>query len=195
MLKKTFEIILIIVGLILGSVVTMKTHLTPAHIEVKTNQDVKVVIKDGDKVVNDIEFAGISMFPIHMKGGGFLFSPTLSMEDLIIDARVNENRITKYYNISTDKDVDNCYLYAELELSGEDELNNAVRVTIQQGKNIYTVKQGEPILMDAFQLTTKDRYLCFDFYYELEDPSCTIDNINNATGTDVTLKLYGYVTE
>ena len=194
-MKKTFEIILIIVGLILGSMARISTHLTPAHIDVKTNQDVKVIIKDNDKQVNEIEFEGISMIPIHMTGGGFLFSPTLSMDDLISDARVNENRITKYYNISTDKDVDNCYLYAELELSGEDELNNAVRVTIQQGKNIYTVKQGEPILMDAFKLSTKDRYLCFDFYYELEDPSCTIENINNATGTDVTLKLYGYVTE
>lgn len=194
-MKKTFEIILIIVGLILGSMARINTHLTPAHIDVKTNQDVRVLIKDNDKQVNEIEFEGISMIPIHMTGGAFLFSPTLSMDDLISDARVNENRITKYYNISVDKDVDNCYLYAELELSGEDELNNAVRVTIQQGKNIYTVKHGEPILMDAFQLTTKDRYLCFDFYYELEDPSCTIDNINNATGTDVTLKLYGYVTE
>lgn len=193
-MKKAFEIILIIVGLILGSVARINTTLTPQRVIVSTNEDVKVEIWDGAKFVSSIDLNGYEFLPVHQDNGVFYFSPTLSMDDLVSDSRASENYWFNNFSYRINKSVDNCYLTVGLVTEGEDAIKDSIRLMVQYGKDIYVVKPGETVDTNIPLDTTKKAIQC-SVYYELEDPSCTIENINAAQGTSISLEFYANVRE
>ena len=185
-MKKAFEIILIIVGIILGSVARINTTLTPQRVIVSTNEDVNVV--------SSINWNGYEFLPVHQDNGVLYFSPTLSMDDLVSDSRASENYWFNNFSYRINKKVDNCYLTVGLVAEGEDAIKDSIRLMVQYGKDIYVVKPGETVDTNIPLDTTKKAIQC-SVYYELEDPSCTIDNINAAQGTSISLEFYANVTE
>lgn len=154
-MKKAFEIILIIVGIILGSVARINTTLTPQRVIVSTNEDVKVEIWDGAKFVSSIDLNGYEFLPVHQDNGVFYFSPTLSMDDLVSDARASENYWFNNFSYRINKSVDNCYLTVGLVAEGEDAIKDSIRLMVQYGKDIYVVKPGETVDTNIPLDTTK----------------------------------------
>lgn len=197
MTKKLFEIVLVLLGLITGSLATIRTSIVPTQVSVVSNQDVKIQIDNGGQPLTSVKMTGGSFLPIHEEKGKFYFSPTLDMNDLVSDSRVNENYAMMNRAIYIDNDIDNCYLQAELVIEGDDELNNAIRVMINdQYKKYYLSKENPVVLCDGKMLTSKNRSsTSFYLWYELSDESITIDNINNGQGAEVTINLYAYVKE
>jgi len=195
--RKLFKIVITLTGLIIGSLASINTQMIPTRIQVVSNENVHLVLKDNGNNVSSVNVSGMSLLPIHVDNTGYYFSPTLSMDDLSkTDVRVSENYIFKSVDARLDTQTDNAYLQAELLINGEDKVNKAIRCQLRIGTNYYYLSQDEPIcLTDVLLSDTKDTTIKASFYYELEDETCTIENLNNANGSDVELKLYVYVKE
>lgn len=196
MTRKTFEIVLVILGIILGSLATINTSIVPTRVTVTTNQDAKVRIKNGGSYVDTINFTGKSTLPIHQENGVFYYSSTLSMDDLVSGTSdSSENYIYYSSEISVDKAIDNAYLQIDMEVTGDDAMNGALRIMAECGKLRYTLSVDEPSVVTDIALATTGKVVTFYIYYELDDADCTIDNINAAEGADVSIKLYANVIE
>ena len=195
--RKLFKIVITLTGLIIGSLASINTQMIPTRIQVVSNEEVKLVLKDNGNNVSGVNVSGMSLLPIHVDNTGYYFSPTLTMDDLSkTDVRVSENYIFKSVDARLDTQTDNAYLQAELLINGEDTVNKAIRCQLRIGNYYYYLSQDEPIcLTDVLLSNTKDTTIKASFYYELEDETCTIENLNNANGSDVELKLYVYVKE
>lgn len=192
-MKKTFEIILIIAGLILGSLASITTTMTATQVIVTTNQDTKVKIKEDGNLVSKVTVPGKSMLPVHNKNNNMMYSPTLSVDNLT-GYDNGDNYIAKSYDVSIDKDIENAHLQVELILS-EDTMTGTVRALVNYGGEIHILSAQDNIVTFENTITTKSKAFGFTLYYEMEDESCTIENINASTGVDVEVNLYAYVTE
>lgn len=195
-MRKTFTITTTILGLILASMITFTGSVVPTRIVIQDNSTTLQIVKSAQKY-STISIGSKSMLPLHYDGNKFYYSPTISMDNLEYDSTIiNENRILfNDYNIGLSKYIDNAHLQATLELSGEDEMNKALRCMIvyDNEKKIVSLENND-IIFDG-TLDSTDKTIQIYVWYELEDESVTIENINNAEGTDITLKLYAYVKE
>lgn len=191
MTRKLFEIVVILVGCILGSLATLTVHVVPTQVSYVTNQNAHVYFSGQ---ISELNIEGKSMLPVHEENGYFKFSPTLTLDDLTTE-NAEDNYILVSKDITIDDTVDNCYLQADLELTGDDEMNKCLRVLVQQGKNRYYLSQANPSVVTDIKLSKNAVGVKFCVWYELNDPNCTIDNINSAVGTDVKIKLYANVKE
>lgn len=193
MTRKVFEIILIIVGLILGSLASIHGEVIPNRVNVVTNQDVQIRIKDGSQLVSDVEVGNLDILPIHYEDGIFYHSDTLSMDDLVQGD--GDNYFQKSYGISLTKYIDNAYLQVEFTVDGDDAINEALRLRVKYLTNEWVLSPGESILMDKEALSTTAITVILTMWYELSDESCTIDNMNAATGSNYSINLYANVVE
>lgn len=193
MTRKVFEIILIIVGLILGSLASIHGEVIPNRVNVVTNQDTQIRIKDGSQLVSDVEVGNLDILPIHYEDGIFYHSDTLSMDDLVQGD--NGNYFQKNYGISLTRYIDNAYLQVEFTVDGEDAINEALRLRVKYLTNEWVLSPGESILMDKETLSTTAITVILTMWYELSDESCTIDNMNAATGSNYSINLYANVVE
>lgn len=192
-MRKVFEIVLIIVGLILGSLANIHGNVIPTRVNVVTNQDVQIKIKQGGSKVSDIELGDLDILPIHYEDGKFYHSDTLSMDDLIQGD--NGNFFQNTYDVSLTKQIDNAYLQVEFNVEGGDAINDALRLRVKYLTDEWVLRNGESIVVDKNALTTGDMSIVLTMWYELSDSSCTIENINAATGSSYSIDLYAYVTE
>lgn len=197
MTRKLFEIVIVLLGCILGSLATLTTSIVPTQISVINNNEVQVRFWNNGDPSTTVDITGKSMLPLHEADGKFYFSPTLSMEDLNTDAdKIAENLLTVKKDVNTDKTIQNVCLQVDLELSGNDEANKCVRAYVKNGSNIYYLSYDEPsVVCYNISLTKSAREIEFGLWYELDNEYCTIDNLNSATGSDVQFKLYAYVVE
>lgn len=193
MTRKVFEIILVIVGLILGSLASIHGEVIPNRVNVVTNQDTQIRIKDGGQLVSDVEVGNLDILPIHYENGIFYWSDTLSMDDLVQGD--GGNYLQKIYDISLTKYIDNAYLQVEFTVDGEDAINEALRLRVKYLTNEWVLSPGESILMDKEALSTTAITVILTMWYELSDESCTIDNMNAATGSNYSINLYANVVE
>ena len=192
MKRKIFEIVLVIVGLILGSMANISSHFTAMQISVVTNQDAKVVIKENGEFVNDVTIEGKEMLPVHLNDDNMLcYSPTLSTDN-ITSLDNGDNYIFKQYDIKLDKDIEKAHLQVDIELN-EDSLKGAVKVMVRFDKEVHILDANNSSVLFDTLLTTSTKQLGVTFYYEMTE--CTIDEINASTGTDVNVKLYANVVE
>lgn len=195
-MKKAIDIVIIIVGIVLTSVMTINTRISPVKVNVISNEDVKIVLKENGEEVSNIEIPNKEMLPVHNQGGYLWYSPTLSMDDLVTTGSlVSANSITQTYDILLNKETENVVLEAHLIITGDDALNKAVRVQVQQGTKRYVLSQDNPEVITDVALTTTGKALQIKIYYEMEDESCTFENINAAEGCDIQLELYAHITE
>lgn len=192
-MRKVFEIVLIIVGLILGSLANIHGNVIPTRVNVVTNQDVQIKIKQGGSKVSEIELGDLDILPIHYEDGKFYHSDTLSMDDLTQGD--NGNFFQNTYDVSLTKQIDNAYLQVEFNVEGEDAINDALRLRVKYLTNEWVLSKGESIIVDSNKMTTSDMSIVLTLWYELSDPSCTIENINAATGSSYSIDLYAYVSE
>lgn len=192
--RGTYTVVLLITGLLLGSLATISTSVVPTRIEVVSNEDTRVVVSNSStQATSSVTVPGKSMLPLHQENGRFYFSENLSMDSLV-QTDDETNRIKGAYNVTLSKDTNNAKLKTVLEISGEDEVNNAIRVKVDVGQEtaILSLANSEHTF-NAVLSKTQAKQLFYNIYYELEDESCTIENLNNAEGSDITLKLYAYV--
>lgn len=63
MKRKVFEIVLVIAGLIIGSLATIHGKVIPTKISVISNQDTKILIKSGGQKVREIEINDLDILP------------------------------------------------------------------------------------------------------------------------------------
>lgn len=192
-MRKVFEIVLIIVGLILGSLANIHGNVIPTRVNVVTNQDVQIKIKQGGSKVSDIELGDLDILPIHYEDGKFYHSDTLSMNDLIQGD--NGNFFQNTYDVSLTKQIDNAYLQVDFNVDGEDAINDALRLRVKYLTDEWVLRNGESIVVDKNALTTGDMSVVLTMWYELSDPSCTIENINAASGSEYRIELYANVSE
>lgn len=194
--RTLFTIIVILTGLILGSIATINTSIVPTRVQVSTNAEVKVLIKEGTKKVSSINLTGASLLPIHVEDGKFYYSATLNMNDLIIDNKAIENTVQTGYDLYIDTDIENVKLQAELVVEGNDAINHAVRVLLKQNGTYYTLSPENPtVLVDCYLKKSQATSVQLFLYYELADESVNIDNINNAEGCNIKINFYGYIEE
>ena len=194
--RKTITITLTVLGLILGSMATIKTSAIPTRINVQSNEDVKILINNGGSQVSSVNFKSASMLPLHENNGILYFSPSLSLDDLVNDNRVSENYIYGSYEFVLNKATDNCYLQVEMVLDGEDEVNSALRCMVEFKNQHYILSPESPTaLITTAKLSKTPIAPIFYIWYELADESCTIENLNAAEGVNITLNLYAYITE
>lgn len=197
MTRKLFEIVIVLVGCILGSLATLNTSVIPTQVSLINNQDVQVRFWNSGNPLTTVNMNGKSMLPVHEENGTFYFSPTLSMDNLNTDkTSIDENTIYTTREVNLDKNVSGMCLQVDLELSGDDEMNKCLRAYVKNGSNIYYLSADEPsVVCYNIGLTKSARDITFAIWYELDDENCTIENINNASGTDISLKLYAYAKE
>lgn len=194
MTRKLFEIVIVLTGLILGSLATLHTSVVPTQVSYTTNQNVKVLFENSPAPLSELTKAGKSMLPLHEENGQFKFSPTLTVGDYNDDIP-DENLFFNTQKVKISDNIDNCYLQAELELTGEDEMNKALRAMLMIGNDRYYLSLDNPSVLTNLLLSKTAQTIKFYIWYELDDPNCTIENINAAQGSDVDINLYGYVTE
>lgn len=194
MTRTLFQIVIVLVGLILGSLASISTNMIPTQVEVVSNQDVHVRFYNMTSYISTVTMNSSSILPVHYTGTAFYFSPTLSMDDLTKD-NATDNTITTVRQISIDKATENAYLQCELVINGDDAINDAIRAAVIIGSHRYLLTPDDPVVLTDVKLTTANTSVQFVFFYELEDESVTIDNINNATGSNVKVNLYVNITE
>lgn len=195
MTRRTFEIVLIILGIILGSIASFTGTIIPARVSVVTNQDTKVRIKQGGSYVSEIELGDLQYVPIHYENGVYYFSDTLSMDNLSESGALNE-KFHNTYDISLTKYIDNAHLQVELVIEGNDDINGSIRALVKYKTETVILSQENPsAVFDTMVLSNEDQTIVIDIWYELEDPSCTIDNMNAAVGSNISLNLYANVVE
>ena len=197
MTRRTFEIVLIILGIILGSIASFTGTIIPTRVSVVTNQDTKVRIKQGGSYVSEIELGDLQYVPIHYNAnnGVYYFSDTLSMDNLSENGALNE-KFHNIYDISLTKYIDNAHLQVELVIEGSDEINGSLRALVKYKTETVILSQENPCaVFDTMVLSNEDQTIVIDIWYELEDPSCTIDNMNAAVGSNISLNLYANVVE
>lgn len=195
MTRRTFEIVLIILGIILGSIASFTGTIIPTRVSVVTNQDTKVRIKQGGSYVSEIELGDLQYVPIHYENGVYYFSDTLSMDNLSENGALNE-KFHNTYDISLTKYIDNAHLQVELVIEGNDDINGSIRALVKYKTETVILSQENPCaVFDTMVLSNEDQTIVIDIWYELEDPSCTIDNMNAAVGSNISLNLYANVTE
>lgn len=194
-MRRTFEIILIVLGIILGSIAQLSGTIIPSRISVITNQDTKIQIKKGGSYVSNIELGAMEYLPVHFENGVFYFSNTMEMDNLSEDGALNE-RFQTTYDISLTRATDNAHLEVELEIDGEDAVNDSIRARVKyKTEEIILSKLNPSGTFDTMLLTTEPQTIIVSIWYELEDESCTIENINAAEGSNISLNLYANVTE
>ena len=194
-MRRTFEIILIILGLILGSMASLSGTIIPTRVSVITNQDTKVRIKQGGSYVSEIEIGAMEYIPIHYENGVFYFSDTLSMDNLKEEGALNE-KFHNTYGISLTKYIDNAHLEVELAIEGEDAINDSIRAMVKYKTETVMLSKNSPsATFETMILSNEDQTISIDMWYELEDESCTIENMNAAEGSSISLNLYANVLE
>lgn len=195
--RKLFEIVIVLVGCILGSLATLSTSIVPTQVSVKNNTEAQVRFWNDGSPLTSLNVTGKSILPIHESNGTFQFSPTLSMDDLNTDSdSISENILVVTKEVNLDKNIDNVCLQVDLSLSGDDEMNKCIRVYVKNGNNRYYLSYDQPsVVCYNINLSKSAREIEFGVWYELDNENCTIDNINAATGTDIDFKLYAYVKE
>ena len=195
--RKLFQIVIVLVGCILGSLATLHTSIIPTQVDVVNNNDVQVRFWNSGSPLTSINVAGKSMLPLHEESGTFYYSPTLSMDDLNTDSeQMSENLFTTTREVNLDKNISNICLQVDLELSGDDEMNKAVRAYVKCGNNRYYLSYDEPsVVCYNIGLSKSAKEIEFTLWYELDNENCTIENINAAGGSNVQFKLYGFAKE
>lgn len=194
MTRNLFEIVLILVGLIAGSLASIDIGVIPTEIAYITNQDAHVLVKNGGAYISTAYKNAQSMLPVHEENRKFYFSPTLELDNL--------EEITDYSNyqmygseLKLDKETENAYLQVDIEYETEDEANKALKVLFRcDGKDYYLDDETMSVLTDV-PLTTKAKVFNVYVWYELTDPDCSVDVLNASQGTNVKVKLYAYVKE
>lgn len=194
MTRTLFQIVLVLVGLIIGSLASISTNMIPSRVEVISNQDVHVKFYNMGSFLSSVTMNSGSILPVHYTGTAFYFSPTLSMDDLTKDG-ATDNTITSVRQVMIDKATENAYLQCQLEITGDDAVNDAIRVAVISGTHRYLLSPDEPTVLTDVKLGTSAISVQFVFFYELDDESITIDNINNAEGSNVKVNLYVNVQE
>ena len=194
-MRRTFEIILIILGLILGSMASISGTIIPTRVSVITNQETQVRIKKGGSYETNIEVGAMEYIPIHYENGVFYFSDTLSMGNLKEEGALNE-KFHNTYDISLTKYIDNAHLEVELAIEGEDAINDSIRAMVKYKTETVMLSKNSPsATFETMILSNEDQTIVIDIWYELEDPSCTIENMNAAEGSSISINLYANVIE
>lgn len=194
-MRRTFEIILIILGLILGSMASISGTIIPTRVSVITNQDTQVRIKKGGSYETNIEVGAMEYVPIHYENGVFYFSDTLSMDNLKEEGALNE-KFHNTYDISLTRGIDNAHLEVELVIDGEDAINDSIRAMVKYKTETVMLSKNNPsATFETMILSTESQTISIDMWFELEDESCTIENMNAAEGSSISLNLYANVLE
>lgn len=197
MTRKLFQIVIVLLGLISTSLATLTGSIVPTRVEYVTNQDVKIdLLNTSGNAVSTLSMPNKSVLPLHYDNK-FYFSPTLSMDDLSTDntnKELTDNKINAVQNIRLDKETDNAYLEVEFVVKGNDAINESLRCLIVRGTEKHLLKPNEKISTDI-KLSTSPIPIEYTVFYELDCESTTIENINNAEGADIEIKLYVNVKE
>lgn len=194
-MRRTFEIILIILGLILGSMASISGTIIPTRVSVITNQETQVRIKKGGSYETNIEVGAMEYVPIHYENGVFYFSDTLSMDNLKEEGALNE-KFHNTYDISLTRGIDNAHLEVELVIEGEDAINDSLRAMVKYKTETVMLSKNSPsATFETMILSNEDQTISIDMWYELADESCTIDNMNAAEGSSISINLYANVIE
>ena len=194
-MRRTFEIILIILGLILGSMASISGTIIPTRVSVITNQETQVRIKKGGSYETNIEVGAMEYIPIHYENGVFYFSDTLSMDNLKEEGALNE-KFHNTYDISLTRATDNAHLEVELVIEGEDAINDSIRAMVKYKTETVMLSNNSPsATFETMILSTESQTISIDMWYELEDESCTIENMNAAEGSSISINLYANVLE
>ena len=189
--RGTYTITLILTGLLLGSLATIRTSIVPTRIQVVSNETEVRLSNSSTQATSSVEIEGKSLLPLHYDNGRFYFSETLSMDNLV-QTDDETNRLKGGFNVSLTEQISNAKIKAELVLDGEDEVNSAIRVKLDYGQETVVLSQeNSEHIFSAYHTQTKQMF--YNIWYELEDENCTIENLNDAEGTDITIKLYVYV--
>lgn len=195
MTRTLFEIVIILLGLIVGSLATIDIGVIPTQISYITNQDAHVVIKGAGGSYFSTSFKNtMSLLPVHEENGRFYFSSTLSTDDL---EEITDFSNYQYYSseLKLDKATDNAYLQVDVDFEGTDEANKALKVLFRCDNKDYYLDTETPSVITDVLLTTKPKAFNVYVWYELTDEDCTVDNLNAATGTNVKVEMYAYVKE
>lgn len=200
MLEKIVRTIftIIIAGMLLGAQAIMSTSVKPVQVVSGSGDvDIKVAKSGYSTQYSELELSGKCLTPVHydVSTNKWYYSNILSMEST---TEYTLNQMKDYimwgdYEFSTESKND-AYVRLELVLDGNDELNKALRVKIS-GPYLGTyVLSSENNVIDTESYINSDRKQPVTIYiwYELEDESCTIDNINAANGTNIQIKVGAY---
>lgn len=195
MTRNTYTVTIVLLGLLLGSMLTINTSVVPTRVNVNSN-NTQVVVKQGTQKLSEISFVGKSILPVHFDGYNHYYSPTLDKNgtDYETGANASSNVINQSYDVGISKTVENAYLQVDLELT-EDVMNNSLRVMITFRNETHILKAEEPSALFNKKLDTNCLNFNIKIWYELEDSNTTIDNINASNGTEITLKAYANIKE
>lgn len=198
MLDKIVRIVFTILfaGMLLGTQATMTTSVKPVLVETgEGTVDIKVSKSNSDTLYDTLEMTGKCLTPISYENDKWYYSKTLDITDIteVTESQIKDYILSGSYTFSTEtKDVN--YVRLELELDGNDELNKALRVMIS-GPQIGTkiLSMGNPVLDTSAKISKLySQSVNIYIWYELADESCTIENINNANGVNIKIKVGAY---
>lgn len=198
MLDKIVRIVFTILfaGMLLGTQATMTTSVKPVLVETgEGTVDIKVSKSNSDTLYDTMEMTGKCLTPISYENDKWYYSKTLNISDIeeVTESQIKDYILSGSYTFSTEtKDVN--YVRLELELDGNDELNKALRVMVsgpQIGTKILSMEN--PVLDTSAKISKLySQSVNIYIWYELADESCTIENINNANGVNIKIKVGAY---
>ena len=198
MLDKIVRIVFTILfaGMLLGTQATMTTSVKPVLVETgEGTVDIKVSKSNSDTLYDTLEMTGKCLTPISYENDKWYYSKTLDIADIteVTESQIKDYILSGSYTFSTEtKDVN--YVRLELELDGNDELNKALRVMVsgpQIGTKILSMEN--PVLDTSAKISKLySQSVNIYIWYELADESCTIENINNANGVNIKIKVGAY---
>ena len=171
---------IIIAGMLLGTQAIMSTSVKPVQVvSGGGTADIKVSKTGNSTEYSTMELSGKCLTPVH--------------HDISTNKWYYSSQLDGGYDFTTESKQD-VYIRLELELDGNDELNKALRVKVS-GPYLGTyVLSADNNVIDTDSYINSNMVQSCNVYiwYELEDENCTIDNINNANGTNIQIKVGAY---
>lgn len=189
---------IIIAGMLLGAQAIMSTSVKPVQVVSGSGTaDIKVSKSGNSTEYSTMELSGKCLTPVHhdVPTNKWYYSSQLDMSVLeeYTLSQMNDYIMYGGYDFTTESKKD-VYIRLELELDGNDELNKALRVKVS-GPYLGTyVLSADNNVIDTDSYINSNMVQSCNVYiwYELEDENCTIDNINNANGTNIQIKVGAY---
>lgn len=189
---------IIIAGMLLGAQAIMSTSVKPVQVvSGGGTADIKVSKSGNSTEYSTVELSGKCLTPVHhdVSTNKWYYSSQLDMSVLeeYTLSQMNDYIMYGGYDFTTESKKD-VYIRLELELDGNDELNKTLRVKVS-GPYLGTyVLSADNNVIDTDSYINSNMVQSCNVYiwYELEDENCTIDNINNANGTNIQIKVGAY---